>query len=330
MKDDTPLTPVQVKIKGKGGKKMKKLVMGLVVLSGLIFGFNSPAADFDGDGNGDVAVFRASSGLWSVRGVTRIYFGSTGDTPVPGDYDGLGRDSAAIFRPAAGLWAVRDVTRVYFGSGSDEAKPGDYNGDGVYDFAIFRPSSALWAVKDITRFYYGTSTDTAISPGKTRDGLIQTGQTTSYRTGDDGYYEVGSPFRYEILYSPPSDWVIADHRTDLMWPRYASSAGGAFWQQTDWNSAIDYCNNLDFAGYDDWRLPNVRELQSIVDYGETNPAIDTSYFFNIMSGADYYWTSTTSDYFIPYAWIVGFRYGTVDYVMLKTNTNYLLAVRGGR
>ena len=308
---------------------MKRWATGLIVLFGLNWGLVSPAADFDGDGDGDIAIFRASSGLWSVRGITRVYFGSTGDTPVPGDYDGLGRDSVAIFRGTSSLWAVRGVTRIYFGSGSDQPKPGDYNGDGVYDFAIFRPSSGLWAVKDITRFYYGTSTDVAISPGKTREGLPPTGQTTSYRTGDDGYYEAGAPFRYETLHDFSFNWVVVDHHTNLMWPSDADGKGGAYGQKTDWNSAIDYCNNLDFFGYDDWRLPNVKELQSIIDYGNINPALDTTYFKNIKSLADYYWTSTTNEWFNSYVWHVDFRYGNVDYLMLKANDNYVLAVRGG-
>ena len=39
-------------------------------------------ADFDGDGLDDIGIFRSSSGLWAVRGLTRCYFGSSGDLPV--------------------------------------------------------------------------------------------------------------------------------------------------------------------------------------------------------------------------------------------------------
>jgi len=42
----------------------------------------SLAADFDGDGKGDIAIYRPSSGLWAVRGITRVYFGRSGDIPV--------------------------------------------------------------------------------------------------------------------------------------------------------------------------------------------------------------------------------------------------------
>lgn len=98
---------------------MKRLAVCLVALFGLSCGLVSVAADFDGDGHDDIAVFRPSSGLWAVRGVTRFYFGSGGDVPVPGNYTGSAAAEAAVFRTRNGLWAVRGMTRVYFGGGED-------------------------------------------------------------------------------------------------------------------------------------------------------------------------------------------------------------------
>ena len=94
----------------------------------------------------------------------------------------------------------------------------------------------------------------------------------------DGFYEVGAPFRYEtraiprfVLPGDEQDWIVIDHNTGSMWAMDGIREGCAWGQQTDWNSAIDWCENLVFAGYDDWRLPNVKELQSIVDYGRVSP-----------------------------------------------------------
>jgi len=290
------------------------------------------AADFDGDGTGDLAIFRANSGLWAIRGVTRIYFGSSGDSVVPGDYSGSGTDQPAIFRGATGLWAVRGVTRMYFGGSSDAAMPGDYNGDGKFDAGIFRASSGLWAARGVTRAYFGSSADTAIPPGKAGasgggGGLPPTGQTTQYRYGDDGDYQAGWPFQYQVQYIAPSfDSVVVDGKTGLMWARDGDEEGCNWGQQTDWDSAIDWCNNLDFAGYDDWRLPNVKELQSIVDYGTWGPAIDTTYF--IYTKSNFYWSSTTFDYNTYYAWGVNFYSGPVS-TNNKTDDYYVRAVRGG-
>ena len=122
------------------------------------------STDYNGDGTSDIAIFRGGSGLWAVRGITRVYFGGAGDDVVPGDYNGNGTTDIGIFRPAAGLWAIRGVTRAYFGSSADTPVPGDYNGDGTDRPGIFRSSSGLWAVKGVTRRYFGSSADTPV-PG---------------------------------------------------------------------------------------------------------------------------------------------------------------------
>ncbi len=122
------------------------------------------SGDYDGDGSKDIAIFRDNVGLWAVRGLTRIYFGTNYDIPVSGDYNGDGTTEPAIFRGSAGLWAARGVTRVYFGDSSDLPIPADYNGDGSCDVGIFRGASGLWALRGLTRFYFGTSGDTPI-PG---------------------------------------------------------------------------------------------------------------------------------------------------------------------
>ena len=119
--------------------------------------------DYNGDGTSDIAIFRSASGLWAVRGITRVYFGGSADDTVPGDYDGDGTTEISIFRETSGLWAVRGTTRSYFGSSIDLPEPGDYNGDGTADIGIFRDSSGLWAIRGITRVYFGSSVDSPAS-----------------------------------------------------------------------------------------------------------------------------------------------------------------------
>jgi len=128
-------------------------------------------SDYSGDGLADIAIFRPGSGLWAVRAVTRLYFGTTGDIPVSGDYDGDGTADVALFRSSSGLWAIRNVSRAYFGTSSDIPAPGDYDGDGLCDIGIFRGGSGLWAIKGITRSYFGTSSDQPVSGDYDGDGI---------------------------------------------------------------------------------------------------------------------------------------------------------------
>ena len=116
---------------------MKKAV---ILYLGLVFGIcpHTFSADFNGDFRRDIAIYRPSTGLWAIRGVTRVYFGRESDLPLPGDYTGDGNAEIAVYRPETGLWAVRGVTRVYFGGGEDIPVAGA-EGQKLYDY-IVKPS----------------------------------------------------------------------------------------------------------------------------------------------------------------------------------------------
>lgn len=79
------------------------------------------------------------------------------------------------------------------------------------------------------------------------------------------------------------DGTVTDTDTGLMWqqgPGYSMI----------WETALTYVEGLTLAGYDDWRLPTLKELRSIVDYGHANPAIDAALFPE--TRRDGYWSST--------------------------------------
>lgn len=117
--------------------------------------------------------------------------------------------------------------------------------------------------------------------------------------------------------------TVTDRATGLMWQQADSEVG------MDWPTALAYAEDLTLAGYTDWRLPNVKELQSIVDYTKSpsasdeanlGPAIDTDFFTlsvlpegttKTQPDYGYYWTSTSAyfggssrEYY--YAWYVAF------------------------
>lgn len=92
--------------------------------------------------------------------------------------------------------------------------------------------------------------------------------------------------------------TISDNATGLTWMKNDSGAG------MDWESALNYCENLDYADSTDWRLPNVKELQSIVDYSRSpdtsnsaaiDPIFNVSSIINEAGQDDYpaFWSSTT-------------------------------------
>lgn len=92
--------------------------------------------------------------------------------------------------------------------------------------------------------------------------------------------------------------VILDTSTNLLWQK--SDSG----RPMNWLSALEYCQTLDLEDRNDWRLPNAKELQSIVDYSRSpditnspaiNPLFETSTIINELGQTDYpyYWTSTT-------------------------------------
>ncbi|RJR18074.1 MAG: DUF1566 domain-containing protein [Nitrospiraceae bacterium] len=133
-----------------------------------------------------------------------------------------------------------------------------------------------------------------------------------------------------ILFIPFT--VFADRYTDNGNDTITDNVTGLIWQKEDdnttsaWEQAIAACEGLDFAGYDDWRLPNIKELRSIVDNSRYSPAIDTTYFPN--TDVSYYWSSTTGANNAALAWYVYFSSGNLGYGN-KSDSYYVRCVRGG-
>jgi hypothetical protein len=104
--------------------------------------------------------------------------------------------------------------------------------------------------------------------------------------------QVGHPYIGNFTRDDTKE-VVTDSDSNLMWQD--NDVVGQL-NKISWRAAINYCETLDFAGFDDWRLPNINELYSIGDKTRHNPAIRTS-FVNIVSRDtsedDYYWSSTT-------------------------------------
>ena len=154
--------------------------------------------------------------------------------------------------------------------------------------------------------------------------LLKTGQTASYRMGDEGAKSKGKGFSYT-----DSSNSVTDNVTGLMWAKDGAGAGCLNNSSVVWSSAIDWAVGLTFDGYSDWRLPNVTELQSILvrDAGQGSPYINATYFTGTKSGS--YWTATTPPYAADFAMMVDFNNGGVSCDVKSTYRYYVRAVRGG-
>lgn len=115
-----------------------------------------------------------------------------------------------------------------------------------------------------------------------------------------------------------ADGTVTDNNTGLMWQK--SEPGELVWE-----NALTYCEGLSLSIYDDWRLPNIKEIESIIDDNMDNPAIDTNFFPDAYTSN--YWSSTTDANGSWNAWRVHFLDGFVDCIS-KTNNFYVRCVRG--
>lgn len=115
------------------------------------------------------------------------------------------------------------------------------------------------------------------------------------------------------------DETISDMATGLMWQK---ADNGQFY---DWEGALKYAENLEHGGYSDWRLPNAKELQSIIDYSRSpqatnSPAIDPIFSVSEISDPNgnpeqypYFWTSTNhQDGVNPYSSAVYIAFGAAQ------------------
>ncbi|RKY11459.1 MAG: hypothetical protein DRP65_04150 [Planctomycetota bacterium] len=156
--------------------------------------------------------------------------------------------------------------------------------------------------------------------------LPKTGQTIIYAPNDDGDYQKGWAIGGRFVVKTISgDDVVFDRSTGLLWPKDGSKAGCNNGNMLTWANAIIYCEGLSFAGYSDWRLPNIYELQSIVEHNGVAPFLYSAWV-NMVSSI--YWSSTTYMANTTAAWCTNFIAGLKN-AKTKTENWYLIAVRGG-
>ena len=165
--------------------------------------------------------------------------------------------------------------------------------------------------------------------------LPKTGQFLTHFSGDDGFYQAGwwrgktiatNKTRF-ILKAINGDAVVIDRATGLMWAADGSAAGCLAVGTSIANSLI-YAEALTFAGFSDWRVPNIKELFSIIDFGiATSPVIAEPPFSNTLITLPYH-SGTVYPLYIDYSYTVNFVSGIVD-TLTFGDLGLLRCVRGG-
>jgi len=126
--------------------------------------------------------------------------------------------------------------------------------------------------------------------------------------------------------------IVTDSTTFLQWQDdYSDNYMGSIRMSGTLYGAIEYCEDLTLGGKIDWRLPNIKELVSIVDYDRHNPAISPIFQNNASNDYSDYWSSTSEASGISAAYVVGFDNGTVILSMKGiAGLQSVRCVRGGQ
>ncbi len=131
--------------------------------------------------------------------------------------------------------------------------------------------------------------------------------------------EIINPVSISNHFTDNGDGTITDNLTELIWQK------NSFTDSLSWEQALVYSDTLALNGNSDWRLPNVKELQSINVETLTNPSFDQNYFS--VSTAKKYWSSTSLPNQTLKAWYLDTQFGITTYD-LKTLKHNLICVRG--
>lgn len=139
---------------------------------------------------------------------------------------------------------------------------------------------------------------------------------------------VSGPAQAAHVFTDNGDSTITDTSTNLLWQKCATGLSGSSCStgsasSQSWSSALNTCKALTLAGKS-WRLPNVNELRSILDYATTGPVIDATAFPGTPSSA--FWSSTTTATNAANAWRVDFSGALTNYTQGQSKSS-ALAVR---
>jgi arylsulfatase A-like enzyme len=286
---------------------------------------NCSARGEDADYNGNQASYTLSSdGSTITDNVTELIWQQSTDLTGDGELnyaDKLSQSDALSYCESLTLaerddWRLPSIKESYsliLFTGED---PSSYQGSDISSLSPFIDAKFDWAFGDIFTNdgisagdriidgQYASSTiyvSTTMNGDNTMFGVnFVDGRIKGYPADTKKYYVrcvTGNTSYGNNDFIDNQDQTITDNATQLMWQKNDS-------ESINWLDAIDQCQNTTTASYNDWRLPNAKELQSIVDYNRSpdttnsaaiNPIFNSTAIINEESITDwgYYWASTT-------------------------------------
>lgn len=176
--------------------------------------------------------------------------------------------------------------------------------------------------------------------------IAQTGQTSTLPVSpapanSDGALQKGKAWPNTRFVADPSGNCITDNLTGLMWVKDLDMVNGG--ATLDWATALTLADSGTWCGYSDWRMPNINELRSLVNYGYVSPANWLKYGSGTIgspacSGACFakvqeanYWTSSSAASDPTAAWHLNMTYGYIGTTGKSSGTSgRLFPVRGGQ
>jgi hypothetical protein len=157
--------------------------------------------------------------------------------------------------------------------------------------------------------------------------------------GQDGYYfSCGFCIERSFTISGNDpEKIVTDENIGLKWQRYLPSTydgctlGTPIGSKCSWTEAVSYCENLSYGENSEWRLPAIKELLTLVDFGRSEPAFDTEIFLEFPSSA-YFWSVSSGvpeepEQSAEYAFSFHFERGTFE-LFNKSGFSSLICVSG--
>jgi hypothetical protein len=246
------------------------------------------------------------------------------------------------------IWQVK-ISSSYYSFDQAAAYAGTVNTTGLCGFKDWRMPNPkeLVGIADHSIAYPGPTIDTSYFPNTPSDAFWSSplAGNANYAWGVDFYGGVAGNYYRDFSihvrlvrggqsfdsFVDNADGTVTQSNTGLMWVKCSEGQTGTNCtgdaKTMNWSAALTAANNSNLGGYNDWRLPNLKELQALVDYSSYNPAIDTSYFPNTPSS--WFWSASPFANLSYCAWVVCFSDGYAGYGD-RNDGNHVRLVRGGQ